>query len=214
MATHPRIRKIGSALGAERNFYYKMLPIPEITKRIRAGEIVVLPTDTIYGLSCDALNRSAVERIFDIKDRGTHFALVVLVGDAAQLELLGMHPNSTELALLQQYWPGKLTIALATDRKDLEHIHRGLDSITVRMPAHDELLQLLKEIGPLVSTSANISGQPPAQSTAEAMEYFGDKVQAYYSEGILLGAPSTIVKVVDGRVIILRQGSINMSNIV
>lgn len=211
---HRPKRKTGFAPGVERNFYYNMLPIPEITKRIQAGEIVVLPTDTIYGLSCDALNRSAVERIFDIKDRGTHFALIVLVGDVSQLALLGMYPNEVETSLITKYWPGPLTIALTTNRPDLEHIHRGLDSITVRMPAHDELLAILKETGPIISTSANISGQPPAQSIAEAIQYFGDKVQAYYAEGILSGKPSTIVKVLDDKVVILRQGSLDVSNIV
>jgi len=187
-----------------------MIPLPEAIQRIQAGEIVVLPTDTIYGLSCDAFNRSAVERIFDIKDRGTHFALVVLVGDQSQLELLGIQPSERELDLIQKYWPGPLTIAFKTNRPDLEHIHRGLDSITVRMPAHAELLQLLTKTGPLISTSANISGQPPAHAVAEAMQYFGDKVQAYYSAGILPGSPSTIVRLDGEKVTILRQGTLRL----
>lgn len=172
-----------------------MLDREKIIRDLQHGKVIVMPTDTIYGISCLASDSETRERIAKIKGRTAEKKFVVLIGDVNQLKELGIQPGIEEQRLIQQYWPGPLTIAFTP-------------LLAVRLPAYPELCEILKRTGPIVSTSANFSGERPAESVDEAKKMFGNEVSAYYDDGMKNGLPSTLVKVENNRVIILRQGKL------
>lgn len=186
-----------------------MLPVREISDRIQKGEVIVLPTDTIYGLSCSVHNFAAADRIFKLKDRARRSPFVTLIGSIEQLESLGVSPTSKEKEVMKKYWPGPLTIEFETADESLRH-YRGVDTVAVRLPKHPELIAILLSAGPIISTSANISGLPPASTIEQAKSYFGDAVDAYYDEGLLAGEASTIIRVKDQEIELLRQGRLHV----
>ena len=186
-----------------------MLPIREVTERLWRGEVIILPTDTVYGLSCLVSNHEAADRIFRIKNRNSESPLVTLIGDISQLPLLGIDPTEGERKLMNAYWPGPLTIEFRSTN-ELLRAYRGIETITVRLPAYPELTEIISLSGPIISTSANISGQPPAKTIDEARGYFGDQVDAYYDAGTLEGQPSTIVRIVEDKVEMIRRGGLSV----
>ncbi len=171
-----------------------MLQKEKIIEDLRDGKVIVLPTDTIYGISCLFSDKKARERITELKGRTDEKKFVVLIGNVGQLLELGVLPTQAEQELIQKCWPGALTIAFTSE-------------LAVRLPAYPELCEVLQKTGPIISTSANISGAKPAQTIDEAKKMFGDKIDAYYDDGICSGSPSTLVKVEKEKVMVLRQGA-------
>jgi len=176
---------------------YNMLDTEKIVQDLRDGKVIVLPTDTIYGISCLAFDADARARIAQIKDRNDEKKFVVLIGNTRQLFELGIFPNPVEQKLIKKYWPGSLTIAFTLE-------------LAVRFPDYPELCEMIQKTGPIVSTSANISGQNPARSIDEAKKMFGDQVDAYYNDGIRNDIPSTLVRTEGVKVKIIRQGAVHI----
>ncbi|MGH3915709.1 MAG: L-threonylcarbamoyladenylate synthase [Pseudonocardiaceae bacterium] len=176
---------------------------------IRAGQLVVLPTDTVYGLGCDAFSSMAVHGLLDAKGRGRDAPVPVLVGSWSTVDglVLGVPPQAR--MLIEAFWPGGLSLllphapSLAWDLGDT----RG--TVMVRMPLHPVALELLREIGPMAVSSANRSGQPPAVSVEQAREQLAERVSVYLDGGSC-GEPvaSTIIDLTGDEPVILREGAV------
>lgn len=179
----------------------------EIVRFLQEGGVGVLPTDTIYGLSCRALDEQAVERLHNLKKRDKKKPFIVLISNITQLNDLGI--ITTDAAPALRYWPGKLTIICET-QKAPEWLHMGTSSLAVRQPDSAGLLKLIEKTGPLISTSANLQGVEPLTNTSQAVKYFGDKLEFYVNAGRLAAKPSTIVKPIFGELEIIRQGAVKI----
>ncbi|MBA3757337.1 threonylcarbamoyl-AMP synthase [Candidatus Saccharibacteria bacterium] len=175
---------------------------------LEKGAVGFIPTDTIYGLSAKALDEQAVVKVRSIKDRHKNKPLIVLIADPSQLSELGGAESQARSAT--KYWPGPLTVIFTSNEFPV-WLTGGTDTLAVRMPGNEKLRQLIKKTGPLVSTSANPQGKKPAESVKQAKKYFDSKLDFYVDVGELSNRqPSTIVKLVDGRLQIIRQGDVKI----
>lgn len=150
---------------------------------IGRGQLVVIPTDTVYGVAADAFNRDAVQRLLDAKGRGRQSPPPVLVDGIHTLDALAETVTPEMTALVREFWPGGLTIvvpARATLHWDLGDTN---GTVAVRMPDNTIARELLSETGPLAVSSANLTGQPAALTAAEAVEQLGDSVDVYLDGG-------------------------------
>ena len=179
----------------------------KITDLLNRGGIGLLPTDTIYGLSCVALNRVSVEKLHKLKRRAKNKPFVVLISQTAQLRDLGI--ITTDAAPALKYWPGKLTL-VCDALKAPSWLHVGTHTLAVRLPDHTGLRSLIDKTGPLISTSANLAGGKPAVSAAEAENYFKGELDFYVDIGKLAGQPSTIAKSTFSRLTIIRPGAVKI----
>jgi L-threonylcarbamoyladenylate synthase len=164
----------------------------EAASRLMAGEIGVLPTDTLYGIVGAATKPAVVERIYDLRQRERDKALIVLLADAADLALFKAKIGDRAQELFDRSWPGPVSMIVPVLAPEWRHVHRGLDGIAFRVPAKPELRALLKQVGPVVAPSANLAGEMPALTVDEAYAYFGDNV-FYLDEGRIEGSPSALV---------------------
>jgi L-threonylcarbamoyladenylate synthase len=181
--------------------------IPEIIEQLKKGAVGVLPTDTLYGLVCLANNRVAVEKLYALKQRDNKPGTIIAAA-IDQLEGLGF--KRRYLTAVEQYWPNPLSIVIPCG-EELTYIHRGLRSVAVRIPDDADLQKLLRQTGPLLTSSANLTGHVPATTISEAKAYFGDKVDFYVDNGNLSGhKPSTIIRVVDDAIEIIRSGAVTI----
>lgn len=179
----------------------------EIIRILKNGGIGVLATDTLYGLVGGAFNPETVERIFRVRKRRPDKPLIVLINSLKDLELFGISESSVEVKEAQKYWPGKVSIVLPCPDQKFEYIHRGKQTIAFRLPDKPKLSEILKETGPLVAPSVNHEGEPPAHTIAEAKNYFGNEVDFYDDEGLLLSEPSLILKIQGTETTVIRKGS-------
>ena len=176
-----------------------------IVEQLRKGVVGLLPSDTIYGLSCLALDEKAVERIYKLKGRDYGKPLIILLADIDQAEQLGLRANDLEPA--RKYWPAPLTVIVPAGKFTPEFLHRGSRALAIRIPDKQELRELIKQTGPLISTSANPQGKRPARNVKEAKDYFGNELIFYIDTGELKAMPSTIVELKDGELKLIRQGA-------
>lgn len=175
---------------------------------VREGLLVVLPTDTVYGLGADPRSPRAVDRLLTAKGRGRDKPSPVLVASVAQAEELAREAPDVAKALMAEFWPGALTLVLPSERLGWD-LGETNGTIALRMPNHPAALELLKEAGPLAVSSANLSGRPPAATVGEAVEQLGGKVAVYLDGGSCPGgAPSTIVSFDGGLMRVLREGGV------
>ncbi|OGE32249.1 threonylcarbamoyl-AMP synthase [Candidatus Daviesbacteria bacterium RIFCSPHIGHO2_02_FULL_36_13] len=172
------------------------------------GKIGVIPTDTIYGIVTSAFDEKLVEKIYKLRKRADDKPFIVLIGSTEDLKKFGVQLTDKQKEFLQNHWPNPLSVVLPVLDEKFAYLHRGKKSLAFRMPKDEELLELLKETGPLVSPSANIEGQKPSETIDEAKEYFGNFVDFYIDRGRIISTPSTLIELSDdGSVKILREGS-------
>lgn len=183
--------------------------LDEAVHAVSRGALVVLPTDTVYGIGADAFDARAVALLLSTKGRGRQKPPPVLVGDPATLDGLAADVTPEVRALVERFWPGPLTIvcraqpSLAWDLGDTQ------GTVALRMPADDVALALLRRTGPLAVSSANLSGQDSAVTAQQAVDYFGDKVAVYLDAGPSAGGTaSTIVDATSSPMRILRHGAL------
>lgn len=167
----------------------------EVAQILKTGGVGVVPTDTIYGLSASAFRPEAIDRIYRLKKKDQSQPLIVLIANIETLEKFDILVTHHQNTVLEKLWPGPVSVILPGGR-------------AFRLPDKPDLIELIKQAGPLVSTSANLSGAPPATTIEEAREYFGDAVDFYLDGGQLSGAPSTLISLARGKLEILRQGSV------
>ena len=179
----------------------------EIVRLLKASGIGLLPADTIYGLSCVALNEAAVKKLHLLKQRDKNKPFIVLISKISQIEGMGL--ISTDIGRALKYWPGKLTV-VCESRNAPEWLSLGADSVAVRQPADEDLRSLIDKTGPIISTSANLAGTKPSVSAKQAVQYFGEKLDFYVDDGPRRGAPSTLVKPIATKLKIIRQGAVKI----
>ncbi|MDX1511332.1 MAG: L-threonylcarbamoyladenylate synthase [Nitriliruptorales bacterium] len=180
------------------------------TAALRRGQIVVLPTDTVYGLAADAFHRPGVERVFAAKQRDHSLPLPVMIRAPRQLEGLVTAVSDAAHRLMAAYWPGPLTIVVRHDPNLQWFLGDNRGTVGVRMPAEDVVLDVIRAVGPLAVTSANRSGQPAATTVDEAMEQLGDDVGLWIDGGPRTDtSPSTIVDLTGDAPAILRAGPLD-----
>jgi L-threonylcarbamoyladenylate synthase len=181
---------------------------------LRNGELVVLPTDTLYGIGADAFYPSAVSGLLAAKGRGRDMPPPVLVGTvraaAALIEDLGPYGKD----LIDEFWPGGLTLVCRANRSLKWDLGDTQGTVAIRMPLHALALELLKETGPLAVSSANRTASPPATTAAGAQEQFGDAVSVYLDGGPCANdVASTIVDITSNIPRLLRAGAVSVGRL-
>jgi L-threonylcarbamoyladenylate synthase len=174
-----------------------------------AGEVIVVPTDTVYGLAARPDDAGAVQRIYEAKDRPDRLQLPVLAASVEQVRRLGVEFNPVAATLAARWWPGPLTMALGFSPATAqpEWLERR-DEVAVRIPNNDFLLALMRVTGVLVVTSANRHGEPTPPSAEEAGRLLAPYVELSIDAGMLDASPSTLVNVRRHPPTIEREGTL------
>jgi L-threonylcarbamoyladenylate synthase len=176
---------------------------------IMEGGLVVIPTDTVYGLACDPFNKAAVGRLFEAKKRESKPIPVLCADIEKARELVELGPLGSDLA--KKFWPGALTIVAQLRRAVPRQVDQGTETLGVRVPAHPMVLELIERSGGWTTgTSANLSGNPSSRNAGEASAQIGDAVDMVLDGGSISGVPSTVVSVAGGGVAILRSGQVRV----
>lgn len=176
-----------------------------------SGFVGVLPTDTLYGLVGCALKKETVERIYKLRKRELKKPMIVLVSSIDDLEIFNITLDLRQKGVLKKIWPGKVSVVLECRGKKFQHLHRGKESIAFRVPSDAWLRKLLKKTGPLVAPSANLAGEKPAATYAQARKYFDEKIDFYVDFGRLSSKPSTLINLdKKGTVQVLREGAVKI----
>ena len=191
-------------------------------------ELVVVPTDTVYGLACDAFSHEGVQRLLDAKGRDRQSPPPVLIGNAAALDGLAQDIPALAHKLAETFWPGALTMILKAQPSLTWDLGETKGTVALRMPDHKIALALLQETGPLAVSSANLTGEPAAITCQQAEGYLGSKVKVYLDGGSSpKGEASTIVDLTDlvdvvesngevkttGKVRVVRRGALSVEKL-
>lgn len=181
---------------------------------VRRGQLVVLPTDTVYGVGADAFDAEAVQRLLDAKGRGRDMPPPVLISATTTLEALATDLPGWLGGLTEHYWPGPLTIVCRQQPSLRWDLGETRGTVAIRMPDHEAALELLGRTGPLAVSSANSTGAPAALDADEAESMLGWGVEVILDGGPSAGsAPSTILDCTGNEPRILREGSISASDL-
>lgn len=182
---------------------------------IKGGGLVVFPTETVYGLGADALNRAAVAKIFEAKGRPLDNPLIIHIAETSQLEYLTPHAGEEVFRLAEKFWPGPLTLVLRRSDRVPSEVCAGLDTVAVRMPAHPVALKLIELSGtPIAAPSANPSGKPSPTSGEHVIRDMTGKVDLIIDAGeTLYGVESTIIDVTRDPPVLLRPGALQVEEI-
>jgi len=180
---------------------------------LKHGGLVAFPTDTVYGLAALPFKGEYVEGLFSAKGRNNSRAIAILIGDYADLKRVVDHFDETSTRLAQRFWPGPLTLVVPK-LAGLPEVLSQDGTIGVRMPDHPVALALLRQVGPLAVTSANISGQDNANTAEEVYRQLNGRVHLIIDGGRSSGGvPSTVVSWVSSSMTILREGPISLDSI-
>ena len=183
---------------------------------LAAGQLIVLPTDTVYGIAADALQADAVQALLDAKRRGRDMPPPVLIAEPAMLRALVADVPPEVDALINRFWPGALTLIMKAQASLRMDLGRTEGTIAVRVPDHADARAVLRRVGPLAVSSANTSGQPPATTVDEAIAQLGASVSVYLDGGPTPGpVASTIIvlaSITTGRIV--RAGMIGFGELV
>lgn len=184
-------------------------PIGEAVRAALAGELIVIPTDTVYGIGTRPDDPAATARLFEAKARPRDLELPILVASAAAAHDVAVFDERAE-ALAAAHWPGPLTLVLPrADRSRAWELGGEADTVGVRVPHHPLALSVLARTGPLAVTSANRSGDPPVSDCEALGRLFGEAVSVTLCQDApLVGRPSTVVDLAHGEAKILREGAL------
>ena len=181
---------------------------------VTSGQLVVLPTDTLYGLGADAFDVTAVGDLLIAKGRGRDMPVPVLVGSWTTIEGLAKEVTQRTWDLIEAFWPGGLTLVVEHAPSLSWDLGDARGTVAIRMPLHPVAIELLEATGPMAVSSANISGQPPAVTAEQAREQLGDAVAVYLDGGPARAqVASTIVDVTAEVPRILRAGAISLAEL-
>ena len=181
---------------------------------VRRGELVVIPTDTVYGLAADAFSHDAVRALLDAKGRGREMPPPVLISAVTTLDALAEEVPDWARTLVEKFWPGPLTLVCRQQASLMWDLGETRGTVAVRMPDDEVALAVLERTGPLAVSSANLTGRPAATDADAAEEMLGDAVAVIVDAGPSAGGEaSTIVDATlpEGRV--LRQGALSLDDL-
>ena len=178
---------------------------------LRAGGVVAIPTDTLYGLAASAFDADAVQKIFEIKGRDRGIALPLLLGDKEDVSLYASPVPAAAWRLIERFWPGPLTIVLPRTDRVPEDVTGGRSTVALRVPDHPVPRLLARRLGtPITGTSANLSGAEPARSAAGVARQLGVMLDMVFDGGTLPeSTPSTIVDLAVSPPRVVRSGAIS-----
>lgn len=185
---------------------------------IGRGDLVVIPTDTVYGVAADAFNAGAVQKLIDAKGRTRQSPPPVLIPGIPTLDALAESVPDEVRALVAKFWPGALTVIVPANSTLAWDLGETRGTVALRMPSNRIALELLSETGPLAVSSANLTGQPTATTAGGALATLGDSVAVYLDGGESGTLGSTIVDATalltpDGKLRIVREGTISSEDI-
>lgn len=181
---------------------------------LKGGRLVVMPTDTVYGIGADAFDGAAVAALLAAKGRGRDMPVPVLVGSWHTIDGLVYSVPESARELIRAFWPGALSLVVQQAPSLQWDLGDAQGTVMLRMPLHPVAIELLREVGPMAVSSANISGRPAAVTAADAREQLGDLVEVYLEAGPSAnGAASTIVDLTGAQPRILREGPVSSAAI-
>jgi tRNA threonylcarbamoyl adenosine modification protein (Sua5/YciO/YrdC/YwlC family) len=179
-----------------------------------AGRLVVLPTDTVYGIGADAFNAAAVRDLLAVKGRGPDMPVPVLVGSWRTIDGLAAQVSPVARKLVEAFWPGGLSLVIEHAPSLRWDLGDTQGTVMLRMPLHPVALDLLRAVGPMAVSSANRSGRPPATTVTEAVEQLGDDIPVYLDGGSApIGVASTVVDLTGDVPVVLRQGAVALDRL-
>lgn len=182
--------------------------VAEAVTIVKSGGVVVIPTDTVYGIGCAFDNRDAIERIFALKRRDPAKSIAVLLSGIEQADQLAEFFPDAAKALAEKFWPGPLTLIVRKKAGLPDNLAAG-PTIGLRIPDHGLARELIRQSGPLATTSVNLSGQPAAVSAGEIPPDWDGKIDAVFDGGRIQGGkPSTVVDCSGSTLRILREGAL------
>jgi L-threonylcarbamoyladenylate synthase len=188
--------------------------LEQSVKVLNNGGLIVFPTDTVYGLASKFDQSEAIQRIYQVKGREQTKALPVLISNLDQIELISKGLSENAIKLARFYWPGALTVILEK-REDLQVPLSMDNSIGIRIPDDPFVRNLAEQVGPLATTSANLSGLPNTTNIDEVLKQIGDSVDLIVDGGECAGGiPSTVVDCRGEEIKILREGTISKEEII
>ena len=188
--------------------------MPKVVEGIREGKLVVLPTDTLYGIGSDAFSAPAVRSLLAAKGRGREMPPPVLVGDVKVVDGLATDVPDWARALIEKYWPGPLTLVLKCQPSLAWDLGETAGTVALRMPDDEIALQVLREVGPMAVSSANRTGHPASRTVLDAASQLGASVTYYLDGGPSRGGlASTIVDCTGEEPVILREGALGRDEI-
>ena len=200
-------------INLENKLDYEELKIP--AKIIKEGGIVIFPTETVYGIGTNGLNKEAIKKLYEVKQRPLNKPISLLVSNIKMVEQVAKNISKLEYKIMQNFFPGPLTIIL--EKKDIvpDILTANTNTVGIRMPSGEIARKLIEYAGvPIATPSANISGKPSGTNIKDIQKDFAGKVDCFIDNGeSKLGIPSTIIRVINDEVHILRQGSISMEQI-
>ena len=181
--------------------------LTNVVSALKNGEVIVYPTDTLYGLGADIFNKTAVKNIFLIKKRSFNQPLSIAISNINDLKDVAFVDDRI-VRIAKRFLPGKLTLILKKKKVISDILTAGSDRIAVRIPNNNIALQILSAFGPLTCTSANIHGIPTPYKINDIRIQFKDKINIYLDAGELKSKPSTIIDISNEKAMVLREGSI------
>lgn len=185
------------------------MDIDRLVTIINDGELAVIPTDTVYGIVGDATNIDVIHKVYEVKKRDYSKPLILMVSSMDMLNKYVDSINALEKKLIHKYWPGKLTILFKKNNNVSDIITSGSSLVGIRYPNNSDLIELMEKLDkPLISTSCNISSKDVITSIDMLEEDISKYVSYIYDGGVLSDTSSTIVKVVDDNIEILRDGEL------
>ncbi|MGV0352255.1 L-threonylcarbamoyladenylate synthase [Corynebacterium confusum] len=188
--------------------------IAAATRAAKSGRLVVLPTDTLYGIGCDAFDNDAVANLLAAKHRGPDMPVPVLIGSWDTIQgLVATYSDQAKL-LVEAFWPGGLSIVVPQAPSLPWNLGDTRGTVMLRMPLHPIAIELLREVGPMAVSSANISGHQPPTTAIAAKQQLGKSVSVYLDGGeTAIGKPSTIIDLAASQPYLLREGAISAEQI-
>jgi len=192
----------------------RSLGIASAVSALKGGRLVVLPTDTVYGIGADAFDNSAVAALLAAKGRGRDMPVPVLVGSWHTIDGLVYSVPPPARELIRAFWPGALSLVVRQAPSLQWDLGDANGTVMLRMPLHPVAIELLREVGPMAVSSANVSGRPAALTAADARNQLGDLVEVYLESGpSARQAASTIVDLTSSQPRVLREGPVTAAAI-
>jgi tRNA threonylcarbamoyl adenosine modification protein (Sua5/YciO/YrdC/YwlC family) len=189
----------------------RAIGIASAVSAVKGGSLVVMPTDTVYGIGADAFDSEAVSALLSAKGRGRDMPVPVLVGSWHTIEGLVYSVPHTARELIRAFWPGALSLVVRQAPSLQWDLGDAQGTVMVRMPLHPVAIEVLREVGPMAVSSANISGRPAAVTAQEARDQLGDQVEVYLDAGpSQQQTASTIVDLTGDHPRVLRQGPVTV----
>lgn len=181
--------------------------ITQTVEILKSGGLIVYPTDTIYGVGCDALDKNAVDKIYKIKERDDRKPMSFICSDINQIQKLA-NLNSAQLEILNKNLPGPFTFILPASQTCQKHLKSENNTVGIRMPDHELCLKLVEKLSsPIITTSINKSNQPPLNDPQKINEIFRDQLDLILDAGKINSVASTIVDLTQGEPNIIREGN-------